>query len=123
MRSSPIILPAIAIARMNNLQTPRRPPTAEAFSDAELLRVARLTRLGLKEGEKQELVATLSRIIGFVRVLQELDTEGVEPMVHPLDIKLPLRADEVTESDMREDAQACAPDVARGLYRVPRVIE
>ena len=108
---------------MNNLQTPRRPEPAGEFSDAELLRVARLTRLALEDGEKRELVATLSRIIGFVRVLQELDTEGVEPMVHPLDLKLPLREDEVTEPDMREDAQACAPDVVSGLYRVPKVIE
>jgi len=107
---------------MNNLQTPQKPQTAEEFSDAELLRVARLTRLALEEGEKRELAATLGRIIGFVRVLQELNTDGIEPMVHPLDLKLPLRADEVTEPDVREDAQACAPDVARGLYRVPRVI-
>ena len=108
---------------MNNLHTPRRPEPAEEFSDAELLRVARLTRLALEDGEKQELIATLRRIIGFVRVLQELDTEGVEPMVHPLDLKLPLRADEVTEPDVREEAQSCAPDVVKGLYRVPRVIE
>lgn len=108
---------------MNNLQTPKRPEPAEEFSDAELLQVARLTRLALEDGEKRELVNTLRRIIGFVRVLQEIDTDGVEPMVHPLDLALPLRADEVTEPDMRNDAQACAPDVAEGLYRVPRVIE
>ena len=108
---------------MNNLQTPKGPDSAEEFSDEELLRVAQLTRLALEEGEKQELVGTLRRIIGFVQVLQELDTAGVEPMVHPLDLELPLRADEVTEPDIRDDAQACAPDVVDGLYRVPRVIE
>ena len=108
---------------MNNLQAPEKPEPADEFSDAELLRVARLTRLALEDGEKRELVATLRRIIGFVRVLQELDTDGVEPMVHPLDIELPLRADEVSEADVREEAQACAPEVEDGLYRVPRVIE
>ncbi len=108
---------------MNLLKTPETPESAEDFSDAELLRVARLTRLALEEGEKQELVSTLRRIIGFVQVLQELDTEGVEPMVHPLDLQLPLRADEVTEPDVRSEAQECAPDVVDGLYRVPRVIE
>lgn len=108
---------------MNNLQLPSEPGPAGEFSDEELLRVARLTRLALEEGEKAELVDTLRRIIGFVQALQQLDTEGVEPMVHPLDLELPLRADEVTEPDMRESAQACAPDVAGGLYRVPRVIE
>ena len=108
---------------MNNLQTPRDPTPAGDFSDEELLRVARLTRLALEDGEKGELVSTLRRIIGFVQVLQQLDTEGVEPMVHPLDLVLPLRADEVTEPDVRDDAQACAPDVVNGLYRVPRVIE
>jgi len=108
---------------MNNLQTPRDPEPAGDFSDEELLRVARLTRLALEEGEKEELVGTLRRIIGFVQVLQQLDTGGVEPMVHPLDLVLPLRADEVTETDVRAEAQACAPDVVDGLYRVPKVIE
>ena len=108
---------------MNNLQTPRDPEPAGDFSDEELLRVARLTRLALEEGEKEELVSTLRRIIGFVQVLQQLDTGDVEPMVHPLDLALPLRTDEVTETDVREDAQSCAPDVVDGLYRVPRVIE
>ena len=108
---------------MNNLQTPRDPGPAADFSDEELLRVARLTRLALEEGEREELVSTLRRIIGFVQVLQQLDTDGVEPMVHPLDLALPLRADEVTESNIRDAAQSCAPDVVDGLYRVPRVIE
>ena len=111
------------IASMNNLKMPKRSEPAAEFSDAELSRMARLMRLALDDGEKPELAATLRRIIGFVRVLQELDTEGVEPMVHPLDISLPLRADEVTESDLRAEAQACAADVAKGLYRVPRVID
>lgn len=108
---------------MNNLQTPSDPEPAGDFSDEELLRVAQLTRLALEEGEKAELVSTLRRIIGFVQVLQQLDTAGVEPMVHPLDLALPLRTDEVTEPDVRADAQACAPDVVDGLYRVPKVIE
>ena len=108
---------------MNNLQIPEDPRPAGEFSDEELLRVARLTRLALEDGEKGELVDTLRRIIGFVQVLQELDTGGVEPMVHPLDLQLPLRPDEVTESDIRENAQTCAPDVVDGLYRVPRIIE
>ena len=108
---------------MNNLQTPANPEPAEDFSDEELLRVAQLTRLALEEGEKDELISTLRRIIGFVQVLQQLDTDGVEPMVHPLDLALPLRADEVSEPDVRDAAQACAPDVVDGLYRVPRVIE
>lgn len=108
---------------MNNLQTPRNPNPAEDFSDEELMRVAQLTRLALEEGEKEELISTLRRIIGFVQVLQQLDTTGVEPMVHPLDLVLPLRADEVTEPDVHADAQACAPDVVDGLYRVPKVIE
>lgn len=108
---------------MNNLQIPSDPRPAGDFSDEELLRVARLTRLALEDGEKAELVDTLRRIIGFVQVLQQLGTDGIEPMVHPLDLKLPLRADEVTEPDIRETAQTCAPDVVDGLYRVPRVIE
>ena len=55
--------------------------------------------------------------------LQALDTRGVEPMSHALDLVQRLRPDAVTEPDQREPYQAVAPEVERGLYLVPKVIE
>ena len=55
--------------------------------------------------------------------MKVVDTEGVEPMSHAQELVLRLRADEVTEPDLRERYQSVAPQVEQGLYLVPRVIE
>ena len=55
--------------------------------------------------------------------MNQVDTEGVPPMAHPMDAAQRLRDDEVSEDDLRDKFQSIAPDVEAGLYRVPRVIE
>ena len=55
--------------------------------------------------------------------MNQVDTEHVQPMAHPMDQGQRLRDDAATEPDQREAFQAVAPDVADGLYRVPKVIE
>ena len=55
--------------------------------------------------------------------MDEIDTSAVEPLAHPLDLTARLRPDVVTESDQRELFQTIAPQVERGLYLVPKVIE
>jgi aspartyl-tRNA(Asn)/glutamyl-tRNA(Gln) amidotransferase subunit C len=55
--------------------------------------------------------------------MQQIDTEGVEPLAHPLDAVQRLRADEVTELNQRDKLQAVAPAVEEGLFLVPKVIE
>ena len=55
--------------------------------------------------------------------MNQVDTEGVQPMAHPMDARQRLRIDEVTEPNQRDKFQSIAPDVEDGLYRVPRVIE
>jgi aspartyl-tRNA(Asn)/glutamyl-tRNA(Gln) amidotransferase subunit C len=55
--------------------------------------------------------------------MQKVDTDGVEPMSHALDISQPLRADQVTESDIRTKTMALAPETEESLFIVPQVIE
>jgi len=52
-----------------------------------------------------------------------VQTAGIEPMSHALDVVQPLRADDVTETDQRAGLQAGAPAIEDGLYLVPKVIE
>ena len=59
----------------------------------------------------------------LVDQMNAVDSSGVEPLSNPLDASQRLRLDEVSESDQRDKFQRIAPDVADGLYRVPRVIE
>ena len=64
----------------------------------------------------------LSTILAFVEQMNAVNTRGVVPMAHPLDMTQPLRADVVTEPDRRDEYQASAPAVRDGLYIVPKVI-
>ena len=94
-----------------------------SLSKAEVENIAHLARLRLGDDELPNVIDNLSRIIDFVDQLQAVDTAGVEPMAHPLDMVQRLRDDAVTESDQRELFQQNAPAVEAGLYLVPKVIE
>ena len=58
-----------------------------------------------------------------MRLLQAVDTRGVDPMAHAQDLGQRLRDDKVTEEDCRAAFQAVAPECEAGLYLVPKVIE
>ena len=94
-----------------------------ALEPGGILDVAHLARLHLLEDDAKRYAGELSRILAFVEQMNAVDTRGVTPMAHPLDMTQPLRADAVTEPDRREEYQANAPAVRDGLYVVPRVIE
>ena len=85
--------------------------------------IAHLARLEVGSDEVDDYVAKLTSILDLVAQLRSVDTAGVEPMAHPLNMVQRLRPDQVTESDQRELFQQNSCDVAHGLYRVPRVIE
>ncbi len=89
----------------------------------EVEHVARLARLELSEQEKEKLTDQLSNILTYVEKLNELDTTGVEPTAHVLDIKNVMRDDVVVPGLTQEQALANAPDKAAGHYKVPKIIE
>lgn len=86
-------------------------------------KLCRLAQLALSPNEREALVGDLARIIDMVDAMASVDTEGVEPLAHPLDVHQRLRPDAVTESPDRARFQAGAPAVESGLYLVPRVVE
>ena len=55
--------------------------------------------------------------------LNSANTSDVQPLTHPLDVSQRLRADSITEKNLREKFQRIAPKVEAGLYLVPKVIE
>jgi len=86
--------------------------------------IAHLARLELEQPEIAVYQQSLSRILDLVGELDRADTANVAPMAHPLPgLSQRLRADVVTEQDRHELYQANAPQVAAGLYLVPKVIE
>ena len=95
-----------------------------ALTRAQIESIAHLARLELEPAEIPVYQESLSRIIDLVGELDRADTTGVTPMAHPLPgLRQRLRCDAVTEQDRHELYQANAPQVAAGLYLVPKVIE
>ncbi len=89
----------------------------------EVRRIAWLARVAIREEDIPDYARNLSRILELVGQMNAADTEGVEPLAHPLELPQRMRPDEVTEEDRRKRYQAIAPLVERGLYLVPKVIE
>ncbi len=94
-----------------------------SLGSAEVAKIAHLARLAIGEADIAAYARNLSSILELVAQMNAVDTSGVEPLAHPLEMAQRLRPDGVSESDQRERFQAIAPSVEAGLYLVPQVIE
>jgi len=94
-----------------------------SLTKEQVQHIATLARLQLEDGEFDDVVDKLSRIVDFVDQLQAAPTDDVLPMAHPLNQAQRLRPDQVSEPDDRAHIQENAPSVAEGLYLVPKVLE
>lgn len=94
-----------------------------SLGPAEVAKIAHLARLAIREEDAPVYARNLSAILELVAQMNAVDTAGVAPMAHPLDMAQRSRPDEVTEPNQREQFQAIAPQVEAGLYLVPKVIE
>jgi len=94
-----------------------------SLGSAEVAKIAHLARLAISEADIPSYARNLSSILELVAQMNAVDTTGVEPLAHPLEMAQRLRPDAVSESDQRERFQAIAPSVEAGLYLVPKVIE
>lgn len=104
-----------------------------SISQDQVRQVAHLARLGVTDAEVQEHSESLTKILDIIEQMSAIDTTTVEPMSHPIEnyqvdhhqqkVELPLREDEISESNERESYQAIAPLAKHGLYLVPQVIE
>ena len=96
---------------------------AVSLTPEDVQKLCALARLEIGPEDIGDLSDKLSDIMRLVGELQARDTEGVDPMAHPLERPQRLRPDAVTETDARDVYQANAPLVEQGLYLVPKVIE
>lgn len=85
--------------------------------------IAWLARLEIDDSELASVADELSNIVALVEQLAHAPVAGVEPMAHPLELAQRLRPDVVTEAPSRDRYQQDAPEIADGLYLVPRVLE
>ena len=89
----------------------------------DVRQVAKLSRLDLSEAELTAMATQLNRILDYVDALQEVDTDGVEPLAYPLPLQNVFRADEPTPSLPVEEALRNAPQRAGVYFAVPAVFD
>jgi aspartyl-tRNA(Asn)/glutamyl-tRNA(Gln) amidotransferase subunit C len=95
-----------------------------ALTREQIENIAHLARLELQPAEVPVYQESLSAILDFVGELDGAETTSVAPMAHPLPgLSQRLRPDEVTEQDHHDLYQENAPQIAAGLYLVPKVME
>ena len=86
-------------------------------------RVAKLARIRVEEDALPALAQEFSKILGFIEQLNEVDVEGVEPMVSVEPMRLKRREDVVIDGNMQERILSNAPDAREGFFAVPKVVE
>ena len=96
---------------------------AKKIDEAQVRKVAKLSRLDLTEAEVEEFTGQLSAILDYVEKMNELDTDGVEPIAHCLPISNVFRQDRVQESLGTEKALANAPQRDGNFFKVPKILD
>lgn len=85
-------------------------------------RVATLARLKFEDEQKEHILEELNRIIEFVEQLNEVDTEGVEPLIFMTDELHSFRKDEAHRHITHEEALKNAPEHDSDYFKVPKVL-
>jgi aspartyl-tRNA(Asn)/glutamyl-tRNA(Gln) amidotransferase subunit C len=89
---------------------------------AEVEKLAHLARLEFNEKEKEEMIEDMDNIIGFIEKIDNLDLEGVEPLVYMTEDENRPREDKVLYEVGRDKALSNAPDKDSDYFRVPKVV-
>mgnify|MGYP003147269524 CR=1 FL=1 len=89
----------------------------------EVRRLATLARLRFTPDEEQKLAGEMTRIVDYIDQLKEVDVEGVEPLLHVLDLENVFRPDVPDQRITREQALSNAPKSDGDYVRVPKVID
>ena len=95
-----------------------------AFSKQQLQKFANLVRIEIPDDKLESM--NIDSVVEWLDKLQKIDTTGVDPMLNPAEHKLPRRADEITDGNIRDAVLANAPDksgVSRGYFAVPKVMD
>lgn len=94
-----------------------------SVSKKDVLYVADLAKLQLSELEVDQLANDMNKILGYMELLNQVDTSQVEPLEHVLDLSAPLREDKAEAPLDHEKALKNAPDADTDYFKVPKVIE
>lgn len=94
-----------------------------AIDAAAIAKIARLSRIRVKEEERAALAQELGNILDFIAMLDEVDVAKVAPMASPVEMTLKLREDKITDGGYSDKVLANAPESSHGFFVVPKVVE
>lgn len=93
-----------------------------SVSITEVEKIAALAKLSFSETEKQKLAEEMNAILGYMDQLNEVNTDGVEPLISPVPLSNVFREDTVQPSLERNVALKNAPDKTEEFFKIPRVL-
>ncbi|MFY0658966.1 MAG: Asp-tRNA(Asn)/Glu-tRNA(Gln) amidotransferase subunit GatC [Shimia sp.] len=94
-----------------------------SIDESTAAKVAKLARIKVEEEALPALAQEFNAVLGFIEQLNEVDVEGVEPMVSVTPMRLKRREDVVNDGDQQEKILSNAPDAREGFFAVPKVVE
>ena len=96
---------------------------ANKITDETIAYVGILAKLELSDEEKEAAKKDMADMLDYIDKLNELDTEGVEPLSHVFPVENVFREDVVTNGDCRGDILQTAPGEKDGMFKAPRTVE
>lgn len=91
------------------------------ISTEDVKHVAKLARLELTEAEIEQFSKQLGDILKYVEQMNEVDTQNVEPMAHPIPVVNVMREDVVKYEQTKEELMKNAPSEEDGFFKVPKI--
>ena len=88
-----------------------------------IIKIANLAKLEIKDDKLNDIASSLEKILNLVDEMNDVDTDDVTPMSHPLNLKQELRKDEVKEANQRDLFQKDNENIDNGYYKVPKIID
>ena len=86
-------------------------------------KIAKLARISLSEQEANDLLKDMNSILDWVELLNEVNTDSVEPLTNISSSTLPQRKDEAKDINSSDEILKNSPDKLEGYFAVPKVVE
>jgi aspartyl-tRNA(Asn)/glutamyl-tRNA(Gln) amidotransferase subunit C len=100
-----------------------RQAASKLVDEATVQRIARLARIKITDTEAVALKGELNGILQWIEQLDEVDTDGIEPMTRIVPVEMKQRADKITDGNKAGDIVANAPMRDEHFFMVPKVVE
>lgn len=94
-----------------------------SVDQATVRRIARLARIRISDNEVPKLEGELNHILGWIEMMDEVDTDNVEPMTSVVETTVRLREDVVSDGGYPEQVTGNAPATDENFFMVPKVVE